>query len=463
VIALARPTFDVPYAEEVARDAFAVIAEVAPGFIGSTDLLFDAPSTAAAIDAIRGEELDALVILQVTFTDSSMTKSLAEAIDVPLIFWSFPEERTGGRLRLNSLCGINLAAYALRRQGHDFGYMLRRADDPAAADELRRLIAGERPTYGQATQVGSGVMAPAAIEAAAATAAAMQELTAGVIGPHPDGFDPCAYDPAVVKELTGVTVQRIELDDLFAAANAAPSAAVEAARSEATAALGSLGELEQPALDKSLRLYCGMSSLAAENNWSGFATRCWPECFTEFGGAACAPQAMLTNQGIPGGCEADVYGTLTSLALRELAGEPPFVADLVDVDVADDSAVFWHCGVAPIHMADPEAVAGPTIHSNRRKPLLNEFPLKPGRVTIARLSQSGGSHRLVIGTGQMLRAPLPFSGTAGVVRFDRPAGDVLATIMTEGLEHHYGLVYGSFEEELVALADRWNIPVVALT
>ena len=54
--------------------------------------------------------------------------------------------------------------------------------------------------------------------------------------------------------------------------------------------------------------------LIAENEWSGFATRCWPECFTDFGGAACAPQAMLTNAGIPGGCEADVYGTLTSLA-----------------------------------------------------------------------------------------------------------------------------------------------------
>ena len=43
VIALARPTFDVPFAEEVAQGAFGVIAEVAPGFVGSTDLLFDAP------------------------------------------------------------------------------------------------------------------------------------------------------------------------------------------------------------------------------------------------------------------------------------------------------------------------------------------------------------------------------------------------------------------------------------
>jgi len=462
VIALARPTFDVAYAEEAAANAFDVIAEVAPGFVGSTELLFDAEATARTIDEIQDAALDALLVLQVTFTDATMTKVLADSINAPLIFWSFPEDRTGGRLRLNSLCGLNLAAYALRRAGHDFGYMLCRGDDPAAAEELRELLQGSCPQVSPAAGRERPLPA-AAIQAAEAVSQAMAGYTAGVIGPPPDGFDPCTYDPVEVTELTGVTVERFELEDLFARADAADAATVDSARAQAAAALGSLDDLEQPALDKSLRLYCGMSALVAERGWSGFATRCWPECFTDFGGAACTPQAMLTNGGTPGGCEADVYGTLTSLALRELAGEPPFVADLVDVDVADDTAVFWHCGIAPMHMADPAATARPTIHSNRRKPLLNEFPLKPGRVTIARLSRAGGSHRLVIGTGEMLRAPLPFSGTAGVVRFDRPASDVLATIMTEGLEHHYGIIYGGYEEELAALADQWRIPVIALT
>jgi L-fucose isomerase-like protein len=79
------------------------------------------------------------------------------------------------------------------------------------------------------------------------------------------------------------------------------------------------------------------------------------------------------------------------------------------------------------------------------------------------LSQAGDTHKLVIGGGDMVAAPLPFSGTAGTMRFDKPAGDVLATIMAEGLEHHYGLVYGEFEEDLLALAARWELPVVNLT
>ena len=241
-----------------------------------------------------------------------------------------------------------------------------------------------------------------------------------------------------------------------------PTYVVDEIKQRAATALGGLDELDQHSLEQSLRLYGGMRALADEREWSGIATRCWPECFTDYGGAACAPQAMLTDDGTPGMCEADVYGNLTSLILQELAGEAPFIADLVDIDESGDTAVFWHCGLAPLNMAD-DSDAGPTVHSNRRKPLLHEFALKPGRVTIARLSQAGDVHKLVVGGGDMLDSPLPFSGTAGTIRFDKPAGDVLATIMAEGLEHHYGLVYGEYEEELLALAARWNLPVVNLT
>ena len=68
----------------------------------------------------------------------------------------------------------------------------------------------------------------------------------------------------------------------------------------------------------------------------------------------------------------------------------------------------------------------------------------------------------MIGGGEMLRRPLPFSGTAGVVRFDSPVGEVLHTIMAEGLEHHYGLVYADVRAELRALAAELEIPVIEL-
>jgi L-fucose isomerase-like protein len=177
---------------------------------------------------------------------------------------------------------------------------------------------------------------------------------------------------------------------------------------------------------------------------------------------------MLIDDGIPGTCEADVYGNVTALLLQHVAGEPSFVADLVEMDTDGDTGVLWHCGLAPMHMAPDDGsangkkLAAGTIHSNRKLPLLNEFALRPGRVTLCRLSQAAGVSSLVIGGGTMLDEPLAFSGTAGVVEFDRPAPEVVATIAREGLEHHFGIVYGDYREELEALASAWGIPVIDL-
>jgi L-fucose isomerase-like protein len=464
VIALARPTFDVDYAEEVAAAARAVIEGVAPGYVGGRKLLFDAADTRAAIEELQGRSLDAVLIVQATFTDATMTAELAAAVDAPLILWAFPEPRTGGRLRLNSLCGINLAAHALERTGRAFTYMYHDADDSRAAAELTRLLHGGGNVDRTTLAVPSTVeLSESALAAAGQVQQTLDGLTTGLVGDYPDGFDPSRYDAEAVQRLLGVTVDRVQLADLFAAADEVHPDVVAATRERAASALGSLDALDQDSLEASLRIYGGLRTLAARRRWSGVATRCWPECFTEYGGAACAPQAMLTDDGIPGMCEADVYGNLTSLILQELSGEAPFNADLVDIDEASDSAVFWHCGLAPLSMAATDTDPAATVHSNRRKPLLHEFGLKPGRVTIARLSQAGDVHKLVVGGGEMLAEPRPFSGTAGTVRFDKPARDVLATIMAEGLEHHYGLVYGGYEEELLALAARWSLPAVHLT
>jgi L-fucose isomerase-like protein len=285
----------------------------------------------------------------------------------------------------------------------------------------------------------------------------------GVVGDHPTGFGPCRYDGAALREATGVEADAVPLPRLFERAGSASADTVAAVRQVFAAQLPDLDTVDQTALDRSLRLHVGLRELARDGGWDALATRCWPECFTDFGGAACAPQSLLNqSHGLPALCEADAYGAVTSLILQELAGTPSFVADLIHLDPADDTAVFWHCGLAPAGMADPDAELHAGIHSNRRLPLLYEFALAPGRVTVARLSQSRGSHRMVIGGAEMTHAPAAFSGTSGVARLDRPAGEVLGTIVAEGLEHHYGIVYGDVREELHAVAAELALPVVEL-
>jgi L-fucose isomerase-like protein len=432
--------------------------------VGGSGIALDAESLASSLAPLRDEVLDAIVVVQASFADSTLVAEVAAANPAPIVLWAVPEERTGGRLRLNSFCGINLAAYTLRRAGREYRYLLSDPSRPDAETALANAIVphgGASVAHDDAAVLGDDGDGPGV--RAAAVAAALAETTVGLIGRRPDGFEPCDYEPETLMRLTGVRVDPIGLPHLFSTAAATEEESRGSLRREVAESLIGIDTLDQAGVDRSLELHTGMQRLIADRGWGAFATRCWPECFTEYGGAACTAMALCNSAGVPGCCEADVYGSVTSVILQQLTDAPPFVADLVDLDFEDDTGVLWHCGLAPLEMAAAEPAPRATIHSNRAMPLLNEFVLRPGRVTIARLSQAGNESRLVVGGGEMLSRPPAFTGTSGVIRFDASAAHVFDSIMREGLEHHYGIAYGDVRAELYALADELDIAVVALT
>ena len=221
--------------------------------------------------------------------------------------------------------------------------------------------------------------------------------------------------------------------------------------------------MDAGAVHGSLGTYLTLKEIAQRKGLRGFAVRCWPEFFTEMGCAACGAMSMLSDEMIPCSCEADVNGTITQLILQSISGSQAFGTDMVSIDEERDALVLWHCGLAPLSMADPQAEKRVTIHSNRQLPLLMEFPLKPGPVTIARLSEATGNYMLAIAEGEIIPAPQSFSGTSGLLKFDKPARKMLNTILENGLEHHISITYGKFTAELIAFAKMLDLPIVHLT
>ncbi len=92
-------------------------------------------------------------------------------------------------------------------------------------------------------------------------------------------------------------------------------------------------------------------------------------------------------------------------------------------------------------------------------PLLYQFPLKPGRITIARLSQANNRPHLMVAGGEVLQAPISFTGTSGVVRFDAPAERALQGLIGQGYEHHVAMVYGDHLGAVAALGQALGLPV----
>ena len=462
VIGVARPTFDVEAAMEECDAARAVLAREAFTTVAPNELLTDPAQLPTVLRQLDDAGPDLVVVLQATFADADAIIRLAEHTDVPFVVWSFPEPRTGGRLRLNSLCGANLAAFSLRRRGHRVGFV---HADPRRCDatELFRaaLAEAQRPRC-PLSEGGDEVEGPDRTDAGAQLERLLAEARIGVIGVRPDGFEPCDVDAELVHHTIGATVDRVDLDELFDAADAGTQVEVARVRERAEHELDVTPEADGAGLEESARLGVGLDSLVEDRDWWAVATRCWPECMTRYGGAVCAPQAMLCDDGIPAVCEADALGALTALMLQHAAGDVPFIADVVDADPNDDTTVVWHCGVAPVSLADPKDTPTGILHPNRHRALLNQFALRPGVVTIARISRGPAGLRLVIGGGTMLERQRPFLGTCGTLQWDLPVGDVLRTIFELGLEHHVGVVYGDHRDTLVELAGRWGIPVVRL-
>lgn len=462
LVALGRSTFDLEVAGATAAAVRAALAAHPDlDVVDAGGLAVETPDVETAGSALAraamDTPLDAVVVLQATFTDSTLPSAAVAGLpgDVPVVLWGAPEPRTGGRLTMNALCGINLAAYRLRTEGRDVRALYL---DPSAPDAGERLTAAlaapaERPPARPLPE-------PTAEDRVRADAvrARLSGMTVGRVGHHPDGFDPCAAGEEDLATL-GTTLDHVELDAMFDAAREAQEDELVPLR--AIVAERGADSVDATGVDATLRLHVALRRLVEERGWSAVATRCWPECFGEMDAAACAAQGMLAESGTPATCEADVLGAITAVALEAASGRRAFVADLVDA--ADDGTVaFWHCGQAAPDLAYPDEPVASTVHPNRRRPLLHEFRLRPGRITIARLGHADGGLRLALGGGEIVDAPRPFTGTAAVARPDTPADELVATVLAEGLDHHYGIVHGDVRGVMVAFAEALDIPVVAL-
>ena len=66
-----------------------------------------------ALKYFENNKCKKFIVIQSTFTDSKFISLFVKKFKKPILFISFKERRAGGRLRLNSLCGVNLGLHSL--------------------------------------------------------------------------------------------------------------------------------------------------------------------------------------------------------------------------------------------------------------------------------------------------------------------------------------------------------------
>ena len=454
-LALARETFDVEYAESKFKIAKSLLLSLSPDAIGFENLITNDEDADSALSFFNSNDFEKVFLFQTTFTDAKFLLNFAKSIQKPICIVSFPEPRTGGRLRLNSICGLNLAMHSLIKNDITPDFVIMEEDDKANEMSFSNFIKSKNESKKIAWDIATIANINADFDYS------IDKQTIGIIGTRPEGFDTCDYDSNEVTSKLNVSLVDLELEDLFDEAKDIEVETIVKTKSTVSSYLAGTEELVQEEFDKSLSIFHGLENLKDKHNLDAFAIRCWPETFTEYGCASCGPMAMMNEKKVSCACEADVFGGISCNILNQMNNNPSLLVDIVDVDKSDNSLVFWHCGLAPISMAK-EGTARSGIHSNRKKPLLHDFSLKEGEITIFRVSKARGRLQFFVMKGQVLDRPNSFSGTSGVINLGENSAHKLEQMFKGGLEHHVAFTYGDISDKLIHFGQQMDIPTYTL-
>ena len=450
-LALARDTFDINYALDNKKwfEKFIDILDIKSSQFN--ELITDDETGNKAISYFKKLNCTKYIIAQTTFTDAKFITSFAKTFNKPIHLISFKEPRTGKRLRLNSLCGVNLAMHSLIKLKYKPEFSIFINNKLFEMEKINNFLKNKKILKNNTLKKIKNSKKKNGIIFS-------KKKNLGLVGKRPDGFFTCDYDNREIEKKLNYSLKKIKLETLFNISKNVSTKDITKTKNQIKKDLKSVSKLNANELNKSISIYHGLEKIKNDNKIDTFAIKCWPEMFTQFGCASCGPMAMMNEKGVSSACEADVLGSISCDILNKINNKPSLLVDVVDCDPKTDTLVFWHCGLAPISMAKKNT-ASATVHSNRRKALLHDFAFKPGKITIFRVSKSENKLKFIVMKGKVLNKKNSFSGTSGVVRFQKNTYQKLVKLFTSGIEHHLAFTYGDVYSEIKKLSAQLNIPI----
>lgn len=429
VVCLIRNTFDYVAAGELYESILGDLRALEQIDLTAIEQPIMEPDEAVAAGRrFATEQVDGIAVISGTFHLGHLLLEIKKYADKPLLLWGLPElPYNGGKIRLNSVCGVNLNASNLVKSGiTDFTYTVGSRIDEDWVDAVRMIRA-------------------------------LRESRVGILGYRAHGFFNVGVDELSMYRKFGVIVDHYELADLWN--QNAPKEFVEQYGAIMRGAFDA-GTVPGEKQVKVAELAAKFRAFADERELSAIAVRCWPEFASGYGIAPCAAMSVVQSDDLLLSCEGDLDCAITMIAHRAAGAETPFMADLSQVNPEDNSALMWHCGVAPCNLRDGVCNCTlDTYHAGGRG-VTAGFVMKSGRINMSRLDSVNGRYRMFNRRGEALPMQKELTGTYAKVRFEEPMQQLLDTIIYNGLAHHVSMVYGDFSKPLSIFARLMGLEVL---
>lgn len=358
--------------------------------------------------------VDAYCVISGTFHLGHLVLEIKKICDKPMLLWGLPElPYDGGKIRLNSVCGVNLNASNLVKSGiNDFTYTVSNSIDENWLDAVRMVVA-------------------------------LKTAHIGIIGYRAHGFFNVGVDELSLYGKFGCIVDHFELSELWnTQANAED---IEHYKLKAKKYFDCTN-LPDEKLEAVASLCSKFKTFMQANSLTVLAVRCWPEFAAGFGIAPCASMSILQSEGFLLSCEGDIDCAITMLCHKAIGAQTPFMADLSQANLAENTALMWHCGVAPCNLADGVCTSSLDSYHAGGRGVTAGFVMKSGLVSMARLDSMAGKYRLFMETGDAVAMDKLLSGTYAKVKFHKPIKEVLDKVIYTGVAHHVSLVYDDYSE-----------------
>lgn len=428
VVCLARTTYDYQAAEQLYKTIQTNLQNIESVTWKMVDeLVISQEDGMRAADELSKCQLDGLVCISGTFHLGHLVLLLKRQLDVPILLWGLPElPYNGGKIRLNSVCGVNLNASNLYKSGFDdYTVIVQSSIDEDWVDALRVIKA-------------------------------MKMAKIGIIGYRADGFFNVGVQDNLLYGQTGALVDHYELSDVH---NHEVTDEQVEQRKEQLKATFDVSTLSQYQVDKVAQLSAKLDGFYRMHSLSALAIRCWPEFARDFGVSPCAAMSLLQSEGLILACEGDIDGALSMIAHKALGAETPFLFDFSQVDFEQDFALFWHCGVAPCNLWDGACNRSLDTYFAGGKGVTADFVLKSGQLSVLRMDSARGAYRMFLQQAKAVPMEKLLKGTYMKAVFDRPVKEVLDLVLDNGLAHHSSVVYGTYIRplQIVAKLKGWKV------
>ncbi|MGI8315966.1 sulfoquinovose isomerase [Halobacillus mangrovi] len=435
-VPIGRKTFDLEAGEVQRQKSSEMLKELEVSLIEPEGILTSPDELKDFLKTVQKEKVVTTIYQSVTFADGEFVETLIKEVDAPVVVWSIREPSINGRLRLNSLTGGNSTSHVLKCANHPFSFLFGNPEEAQIRGRLTKHLKVQKVIND------------------------LKQFKVGVIGEHPPGFFFSGTNDDLLHKQLGVEVKEVDLMKAFEESKKLTEEEWEHAVDRAEKQVIGLNRNDET-VQRFAQFTTYVESIIKKESLTGLAIRCWPEFFNELGAAACSTLSQFTEDGIVSACESDIHGSVSMFILQQLSGgKAPYLGDMVHVNEASNSVVFWHCGAGAYSLAHPDQGAKPGVHPNRKLGFTMEFGLKPGQVTMFRVGYTPEGFRLLVMRGNALDTPKRFNGTSVEVELETEINETLYSLMEEGFEPHYALVYEDVADELVELGRQLGLETI---